>query len=61
MKTIEELSKLDREITEREYIKSYRKPPWWVVIMYLAGMLSLLAIFFVMVYGFVGILYELIL
>jgi len=61
MKTIEELNKLDREVMEREYVKSYRKPPILVALMYLFGMLSLIAVFGVLVYGFVGLLYQIIL
>jgi nitrate reductase NapE component len=61
MKTIDELSKTDREIMEQEYVKSYRKPPILVAFMYLFGMLSLLAVFGVLVYGFVGLLYQIIL
>jgi hypothetical protein len=61
MKTIEKLSKTDREIIEQEYVKSYRKPSVLVALLYLAGMLSLFAVFCILVYGFVGILYEIIL
>ena len=61
MKTIDELSKTDREIMEQEYVKSYIKPPILVAWMYLFGMLSLLAVFGVLVYGFVGLLYQIIL
>lgn len=61
MKTIDELSKLDKEIMEREYVRSYRRPPVLVVLGYFVGFLMLIGLFMATVYGLVGLLFQLML
>lgn len=61
MKTIKELSEIDRKIMEEDYVNSYRRPPILIVLGYFIGFLVLIGLFMATVYGLVGLLFQLML
>lgn len=61
MKTIKELSEIDRKIMEEDYVNSYRRPPILIVLGYFIGFLVLIGLFMATVYGTLGILFQLLL